>query len=59
MQNNCISCVAGKRGFIKLVLIVTAIALTLTFAGQYAVLAIARQPKHEGGYAYSDSFYTT
>ena len=58
MQNNSNSCTCKQRVF-KLALIVTAIALILTFVGQYAVLAIARQPEPESGYAYSDSFYTT
>ena len=58
MQNNSNSCACKQRVF-KLALIVTAIALILTFVGQYAVLAIARQPEPESGYAYSDSFYTT
>ena len=49
----------STSGLIKLVLILAAIALILTVAGPYAVLALARQPEAESGFEYADSFLTT
>lgn len=46
-------------GFIKFVLIFTAIVLLLTFVGPYIVLSIARQEAPAENYSYSDNFYNT
>lgn len=46
-------------GLFKLVLVLTAIALILTLAGPYAVLALARQDVPATDYEYADSFLTT
>ena len=48
-----------SSGLFKLVLILVAIALVLTLAGPYAVLALARQPKPATDYEYADSFLTS
>ena len=48
-----------KSGLIKLVLVLVAVALLLSLAGPYAVLAAARQPVPETDYEYADSFLTT
>lgn len=49
----------SSSGLIKFLIILTVIALVLTIAGPYLVLAIARQPKPESGYEYADSFLTS
>ena len=47
------------RWLFKLLVVLVAISLILTFAGPYAVLALARQPKPESNYEFADSFLTT
>ena len=49
----------NNKGFLKLVTVLVSLALLLTLAGPYAVLAMARQPEAESGYEYADSFLTT
>ena len=50
---------SSVSGFVKFLVIITAIVLILSIAGPYAVLALARQETPADSYSYSDSFYTT
>ena len=49
----------SKFGLLKLLSVIAAVAILLSLAGPYAVLAAARQPVPQTDYEYADSFHTT
>ena len=58
MKNKFKSLPKAVRVLLRIAVIIVVVALILSIAGPYIVLAIARQPEPEQNFYYSESFYT-
>ena len=58
MKNKFKSVPKAVRVLLRIAVIIVVVALILSIAGPYIVLAIARQPEPAKDFYYSESFYT-